>query len=175
MYSDRCLIIPQLSAVTLEDGGEDEPMFGLFDGTDAAEPAPEESQDLEVFQYVIAKNKSFKTPSQLLGECIKDTKQFRYEQEGISRWVETGEIGPLSAASSRRLGRPKGSFVTATPAMPSRDEASARQLTSLRLLFDITPASDQKRISTLLAPCAVQVWLIFRMLHIITLLSNNAP
>ena len=131
-------------------------MFDLFDGAEAAEAALE-APGLEVFQYVTVKNRSLKTPSQLLGESIKDTKQFRYEQEGLNRWVETGEIGPLSAASSRRLSRSKGSFVSSTPNISSRDEASARQLTSLRLLFDITPATDQKRISSQLAPCATKV------------------
>lgn len=152
----------ELEALQDPDGGdptaEDEPMFALLEAAEemASTSTCSESQ---VFEYVLSENKAYKTPTQLLNDAIKETKHFHFAQEGPNKWIEVGELGPLSAAAAKRLGRPKAGFVTSTPDLPSRDPASARQLACLKLLFDIKPSSEQRGVASLLAPCVSKVLL----------------
>lgn len=149
----------QVLSLQVGPASEGESMFALFD---EEQPVAESaglavSAEHNVFQYIITKNRAHKTPAQLLSEATTETRQFHYGKEGHHQWVETGEMGPLSAAAARRFGRPKGSFIYCTPTIPSRDTDSARQLACLRLMFEITLAGDRRRVGSMLAPCALKV------------------
>ena len=83
---------------------------------------------------------------------------YRYIEQGLNKWVAVVEIGPISGAVARRIGKPKGSFVSSCTDIPSRDECSARQLASLRLLFDLTSVINQLDVTKRLNPCTCVIW-----------------
>lgn len=103
------------------------------------------------FHY--AKSQAHVAPQKLLARTVADFRTFSYlGEQTAGYWRESVTMGPLLSATAKQLGVPRGTVFNITPSIYSADKESARELTCLRLLYEMGIAPQR------LSPAALKQW-----------------
>jgi hypothetical protein len=111
-----------------------------------------------IFHYTTSK--SHTAPQKILGQMVTDFRTFTNVGEQVAnRWKECVTMGPLLSSTAKQLALPKGTVFNVTPSNFSTNKESARELTCLRLLYEIFPGAGQRgKVSQKLNPEALKQW-----------------
>ena len=137
-------------------------LMSIFDEPEKSGQAGNISGDLSPVEveFKYYKSKSHPSPQKLLSQTVTDFLSFSYVGEQTQRkWKENVVMGPLRASTAKQLSCPKGTVFNVTPSLFSEDKSSARELTCLRLLFEMIPDSaDRAKLTQAMCHCALKQW-----------------
>ena len=150
-----------------EDGGEEKEkekdgdlLMDLFSEQEGEGEGGDSVVDQQEPIFQFNKSKSHLSPQKLLTQTVADFRTFTsVGEQQPNRYKETVIMGPLLSSTAKQLSKPKGTVFNITPTAFATDLNSARELSCLRLLYEILPGpTSRQKISQKLCPCALKQW-----------------